>query len=131
MGFLLLSTGPVDCDLAYGDNGECRCAWCGDALPQGRTRWCSGKCADAFASNHYWKLARRAAVKRDHRRCVKCASRVLIEVNHKVPVLGRHAEGGCRHHLEGLQTLCHQCHVEETRRQFGHRDPAGRVGDER
>ncbi|HEX9995161.1 MAG TPA: hypothetical protein VGB14_19715 [Acidimicrobiales bacterium] len=44
-----------------------------------------------------------------------------LEVNHINPVLGRHAVVGCHHHLDGLETLCHRCHVEETARQFGHR----------
>lgn len=44
-----------------------------------------------------------------------------LEVNHKTPILGRHGEFGCHHHLDGLETLCHRCHVAETARQFGHR----------
>lgn len=44
-----------------------------------------------------------------------------LEVNHMEPILGRHAEKGCHHHLDGLETLCHACHVTETARQFGHR----------
>lgn len=47
-----------------------------------------------------------------------------LEVNHKVPILGRHAEYGCHHHPDGLETLCHPCHVAETARQFGHRTAA-------
>jgi 5-methylcytosine-specific restriction endonuclease McrA len=44
-----------------------------------------------------------------------------LEVNHRTPILGRHAEFGCHHHVDGLETLCHRCHVAETARQFGHR----------
>lgn len=52
---------------------------------------------------------------------------VRLEVNHREPILGRHAEFGCHHHLDGVETLCHRCHVAETARQFGHRTaaPAG------
>ncbi len=49
---------------------------------------------------------------------------VQLEVNHLTPILGRHAEFGCHHHLDGLETLCHRCHVAETARQFGYRTAA-------
>lgn len=29
---------------------------------------------------------------------------------------GRHTETGCHHHLDGLQTLCTECHRAKTRR---------------
>jgi hypothetical protein len=44
-----------------------------------------------------------------------------LEVNHKVPILGRHGQSGCHHHLDGVETLCRRCHLVETARQFGHR----------
>lgn len=40
-----------------------------------------------------------------------------LEVNHKQPVRGYRASG-CHHHLDGLETLCHRCHAEETRLQI-------------
>jgi len=43
-----------------------------------------------------------------------------LEVNHRTPVLGRHGTFGCHHHLDGLETLCHPCHLRETAEQFGH-----------
>jgi 5-methylcytosine-specific restriction endonuclease McrA len=33
-----------------------------------------------------------------------------LEVNHKVPALGAHAEVSCIHHLDNLETLCGPCH---------------------
>lgn len=45
----------------------------------------------------------------------------LLEVNHRTPILGRHHEFGCHHHVDGLETLCHACHVRETAVQFRHR----------
>ena len=43
-----------------------------------------------------------------------------LEVNHRDPVLGRHGEFGCHHHLDGLETVCHPCHLDITAEQFGH-----------
>jgi hypothetical protein len=40
-----------------------------------------------------------------------------LEVNHRVPCLGKHKENSCAHHLDGLVVLCHRCHVIETNRQ--------------
>lgn len=212
MGVLLIGRKYVTCALAYGDNEERRCAWCGDPLDGRRTRWCSDDCSYAYGKNHYWTDAKRAARKRDGA-CVRCgangadyermfksamraqpeikapdwrtflasidpgylndqgrafyphpmgsalgktnmlrtcvdvehrllasrwfdlqaaaawwpkavaaaiAAEVLsrsLEVNHKTPILGRHDEGGCHHHVEDLETLCHRCHLIETARQ--------------
>lgn len=44
-----------------------------------------------------------------------------LEVNHQEPVRGRHGTFGCHHHLDGLETLCHPCHLKVTAKQFGHR----------
>lgn len=46
---------------------------------------------------------------------------VRLEVNHRTPILGRHGEFGCHHHVAGLETLCHDCHLDVTAEQFGHR----------
>lgn len=46
-----------------------------------------------------------------------------FETNHVDPVLGRHGEIGCHHHQDGLEVLCHRCHVEVTAEQFGYRRP--------
>jgi hypothetical protein len=55
------------------------CRGCGKTpLPPRRTVWCSDKCVRdvrlAFLRNHDWHDARRAALKRDKYRCVKCGS---------------------------------------------------------
>jgi HNH endonuclease len=38
-----------------------------------------------------------------------------LEVNHIEPCLGEHARVSCAHHLENLETLCHECHGAITR----------------
>lgn len=216
MGALTVGRRTFDCDLAYGNNSDGRCSWCGAELTGRRTRWCSDEHTMAFVQNHCWSDARDAAVKRDQRRCVRCgtgeqwdegwwwrqfletlrprptfvrwnnyvgfmglpdawrcphpesrtwgdhwillhmtevvgfteecaretldlwrkwnAARVepwiaadrlyerellqrRLEVNHREPVLGKHAQAGCHHHLDGLETLCHRCHLVVTAEQ--------------
>ena len=48
-------------------------------------------------------------------RALQAASQ--IEVNHIVPRRGDGYHAGCHHHLHGLETLCHPCHVAETNAQ--------------
>lgn len=47
----------------------------------------------------------------------KMARNHYLEVNHVVPIIGRHGETGCHHHQSGLEVLCHACHVEVTSEQ--------------
>jgi hypothetical protein len=44
-------------------------------------------------------------------------ARVRLEVNHVDPLRGGRVWVDCAHHLDGVETLCHSCHVEETRLQ--------------
>lgn len=48
---------------------------------------------------------------------IEAHRRTQLEVNHKVPCLGAHKVNSCAHHLDGLVTLCHPCHLRETNRQ--------------
>lgn len=41
-----------------------------------------------------------------------------LEVNHIEPRKGGGYNNGCAHHLDGLETLCHPCHVEVTKAQL-------------
>jgi hypothetical protein len=47
-----------------------------------------------------------------------------LEVNHKDPLVGHGYHNGCHHHLDKLETLCHDCHVTETNRQAAERRAA-------
>lgn len=128
-----------DCPAMFGENKERRCVGCGKQL-EGRSRvWCWGNCQDLWQVNHVWQMASPYAQQDPLRRrpgrliqgrwravCARCGSRgnsriwaSPLETNHKEPILGRHAEVGCHHHQEGLEVLCHGCHVDETNRQFG------------
>ena len=120
------------------------CDWCGAELPPRHRRWCSDACVRAFLYNHRWEDARVEALRRAEVRwtepgkfghpivhvahmCAHCgdvleqsewtAGGHVVEVNHKVPVLGKHALMGCHHHQDGLEVLCRRCHKDVTRRQ--------------
>jgi 5-methylcytosine-specific restriction endonuclease McrA len=47
-----------------------------------------------------------------------------LEVNHKTPRAGKGYDKGCHHHLDGLETLCHACHVRVTKQQRRERSDA-------
>lgn len=108
----LAGLGP--CDLAFGDNPDRLCAWCGKALPIRRRRWCCDDCGMWWSRHHAWTTAREAAKKRDGWACVICQSPQSLEVNHIVPRRGKGYENGCHHHLDGLETLCHDHHLDVT-----------------
>jgi DNA-directed RNA polymerase subunit RPC12/RpoP len=91
--------------------------------------WCSDRCAERFWNNHWWTLARRAAKRRDRYRCKRCGHKPpprshptykrlrktdRLEVNHIRQALGAHRALSCLHHLENLETLCLDCHREQT-----------------
>jgi hypothetical protein len=93
------------------------CWLCGSTLPRRRSRWCSDACRSTWLGNHYWNLARGMRLRTDQRQCVTCGSRSRLEVNHRTPLVGTGYSDGCVHHQDGLETLCHACHVIETTRQ--------------
>jgi 5-methylcytosine-specific restriction endonuclease McrA len=113
-----------------GTAGRCDLASCGKPLLGRRRRWCSDACATirfrAIYQNHEWGQAREAALKRDGYRCRHCSwapnrgrrTRFLeLEVNHIRPLAEvgvKHAMAGCHHHLDNLETLCHDCHAKVT-----------------
>lgn len=60
------------CVLLPYDSQKGVCALCGTKLTGRRTRWCGDDCIREFDRNHIWNMARRAALERDGRRCVRC-----------------------------------------------------------
>lgn len=117
------------CTASAWEGDPSRCRWCNGELSGRQLRWC-GSCSNEFAVNHWWTSARRRARKRDGFACVRCGAKeghdesgeirrgrdgkpVILQVHHRVQILGRHGETGCHHHLEGLETLCTVCHLEE------------------
>lgn len=57
-----------------------------------------------------WGKARRAAIKRDGRRCTRCGLKGSLEVDHILPLDGQ----GDPYNLDNLRTLCRACHREIT-----------------
>jgi hypothetical protein len=103
------------------------CRWCARPLPERCKVWCTARCRIACRSNHEFAFARDAALERDRHQCVRpgCGATATwewaLEVNHMDACLGRHNVAGCWHHLEpdahgrgGLETLCHQHHLDVT-----------------
>ena len=122
------------CPLSAWQGGPWACRWCNGLLPQRATRWCRPQCRTAARENHVFSGpggACEAALRRDGYRCVRCGSagshEHALQVNHRIPIRGRHKVAGCHHHLEpgpdgrsGLETLCSgpgSCHQDETNRQ--------------
>lgn len=107
------------CKLAAGPHpkGSHKCDWCSKPLVGRRRRWCSDQCSKIWWNNHNYSAARKCAKRRDKYRCVKCGSKFKLEVNHIKPCLGKHNKRGCWHHIENLETLCHDHHLEVTRQQ--------------
>lgn len=73
MGTITIARRAIECELAFGDNSDRRCNWCGAELTGRKERWCSSDCSRGFARNHYWTDARAAAVVRDGG-CVLCGA---------------------------------------------------------
>ena len=84
---------------------------------------------DELATSDWWGEWRHGFPEREWCEAVRLRDAALVsyalEVDHRVPILGRHAENGCHHHLEGLRTLCHRCHLVATAEQFGRGPRAG------
>lgn len=59
------------CRLSRWQGSPERCRWC-DELVVGDLPWCSNLCEDDYRRNHWWDLARYAALTRDGERCVRC-----------------------------------------------------------
>lgn len=107
------------CTMSTWEGDPKRCRWCDTPLRGRQQRWCSQECADSFGRNHWWTWASPAAKKRDGMACTICGSTERLETDHITPCLGRHSDSGCHHHLDGLRTLCHDCHLTVTAEQFG------------
>lgn len=108
------------CKVMIWDGDVNHCRACNRILTGKQKRWCSKACYAVPGENHSWGDARRAALRRDLFMCQNCGisgRNVKLEVNHIVPILGKHNENGCHHHQQNLETLCRPCHLEVTKQQ--------------
>lgn len=60
-----------ECLLARWSGAPDRCRWCDEPAAPGFA-WCGNRCEDQYRRNHWWDLARFAALARDDHRCVAC-----------------------------------------------------------
>ena len=58
-----------------------------------------------------WAVVRRAAFTRDGYRCRNCGLPGALEAHHEPPLRA----GGDPYDLDGIETLCRQCHIERHR----------------
>lgn len=91
-----------------------RCVRCGgDGSEQRETRW-----HPAFSESQLRRLGVELLTNEPITAILIAAVREpWLEVNHIAPRNGQGYGWGCAHHLDGLETLCHQHHVEVTRDQ--------------
>lgn len=67
----------------------------------------------SFKNNQYWKEVRQMAIARD-RDCIKCHSKLFLEVHHKTYYInGISIVGKEKEHLECVVLLCSECHKKE------------------
>lgn len=102
------------CTLSKWQGDPTRCRWCNAQLGPRRQRWCSQPCVDEYKAQHWWGIAREAALTRDHRQCQDCVygpadNPGQLEVHHLQPVQGRRT-ASCLHHAANLTTLCQEHH---------------------
>ena len=62
-----------------------------------------------------WLAVRRAVFKRDGWRCVECSKPGRLECDHVTPM--QRSPNQDLWDMNGLQTLCRQCHIAKTRRE--------------
>lgn len=117
------------------------CVVCRNQLPIRKLRYCSKPCADWFAENHFWGMARTAAYKRlvfniatRSGCCSRCGEpeapfglpgdaeypaylRTRLEVDHIKPINGGARSTTCANHQDNLRVVCHSCHLVLTAEQ--------------
>ena len=62
-----------------------------------------------------WRAVRRAVLERDGWRCVSCGRPGQLEVDHIRPL--EKQPGQDPYDVNGLQSLCRNCHIEKTSRE--------------
>ena len=99
----------------YKENGEkglCRvCGKTRDNFEKLRRVYCSEKCALKYQECFmYWTIFRGKVIKK-HPYCTKCGSKILLEVDHIIPV----AITGIVFDEKNVQVLCSPCHKKKTK----------------
>lgn len=63
-----------------------------------------------YLKTRYWREVRAKVLERDGYKCVQCASKVILQVDHKI------YRGEGLELLEDLQTLCYKCHAKKSKK---------------
>jgi hypothetical protein len=109
------------CPLSVWQGNPANCRWCDRPLEPNQSRWCGPGCRWHAETNHIFAEAKRACLLRFQHRCGDCNTDRDPQVNHIIPVLGRHEVDGCHHHQANLNVKCgprgNGCHQAETNRQ--------------
>ena len=72
-------------------------------------------------NSHRWAAVRRAVFKRDGYRCVVCGRAGRLECDHITPLEREPGQNPLK--VNGLQSVCRQCHIEKTARENRNRRP--------
>jgi len=89
------------------------CQRCGGAITGRRIRWCSDACRLWYYKHHVWRYARREAMRRAKRKCVRC-NEPAQKVDHIIERKGMPlSQWSCLHHQANIRPLCRPCHVSK------------------
>ena len=70
-------------------------------------------------SKSQWARLRLIIFERDGYRCVQCGRAGKLHCDHVIPL----ESGGDETDPDNLQTLCRDCHIKKTRREYRERNP--------
>ena len=114
-----------DFDIQHDNNGNRICLNCKMILEGRKIIFCSGSCRAKYVKKKivFWQELRFEVFKRDDYRCQDCGCNVSDEPNanlreraecdHIIPIF----QNGKALDKNNLQTLCHKCHLDKTRRE--------------
>lgn len=105
----------------------CRCG-CGLPVAKGRRFYASDRCVDAIVYHLQVLKGDAGTIRfllyyRDGRVCNRCKRQTYVEAHHKHAVV----EGGGISNLTNYESLCLECHKEETRALAGRRAQARKL----
>lgn len=105
-------------DLFPAPSSECRV--CGEAVEDGRRRYCSDRCRDiasAVQAMFTWSSVRDRVLERDDHTCQSCGADVSedADADAEVDHIQAMTNGGHPLDEQNLRTLCSECHQDKTR----------------
>jgi len=96
------------------------CIICRRKLPKYKRKYCSTECwskwYNELAPPVYWNDMRYRTIKRDNFTCQGCKTKFENDEKLEVDHIKAVALGGNIFDMDNLQTLCHECHANKTKR---------------